>query len=443
MEHSNLSSDQKNEDEQYLNTISTLTVQPIEQSATSANQIKKLTKSLREESKAAIITPGSLEKLQEFRVSYKTALSTVFNVLSEESKRVRSSSVVTYRIKRIESILSKLKRFPTMQLNTMADIAGCRCIVDSERDIRTIQKALEKRINVQNERDYIIKKAPDGYSALHLFVNCNDDKKPIEIQLRTKSQHNWATFVEIIDVIYDTKIKEGQSHPELERFCFLLSDIDSLNHKTNLELLETEKRYNIYSKLSEVFSVNYIITRKQWLTIENKKKHNFFIIEVDADKKTQIESYPDFEVAEVEYLKRFNNAKTNVVLTHMHAPSYKAISTAYSNYILSMHKFQEDMCSIAQSTVKVLQERKHHKKAKEFAELYSTYIKHESESITNEMDELRKSVPENDQQRKKFEEWAKDLTERMAKRREILDFKTIDLSLPEIIGLMFLQLFKK
>lgn len=384
----------------------------------SKNQLIKFGDQLRSESKTKTISSDSLLQLHDLRLSYKNVLSNVFNVLSEESKKVRKSRVVTYRIKRIESIISKLNRFPNMELGKMVDIAGCRCIVDSVQDIYLIKELLEKRLEIIKVKDYIKDKPDDddGYAALHLYIKCKiDEKKLVEIQLRTKDQHNWATFVEIIDVVYDTKIKEGQRNPELQRFCYLMANTEKLSHEAKIEILTIERDYNIYRKLSKVFNQNNIQTRKKWITVE-ETEHKFFIIEVDSQKRTNIDSYQEFDIAEEEYLRRFNNDKTNIVLTHLESPSYKLISIAYSNYILSMHKFQEDLCEIAKLSIKELLKSKHKIEAREIKNVYKNYVNEEIITFNAELKEFKSEVAEGDQQSKKIEEWVSDLSERMISR---------------------------
>lgn len=410
------------------------------------NELIRLGDKLRAESKIKKISEDSLLQLHDVRLSYKAVLSNVFNILSEESKKIRKSRVVTYRIKRIESIISKLNRFPNMELGKMVDIAGCRCIVDSVQDIMHIKELLEKRLNVYKVQDYINNKPQDddGYSAMHLYVKCKeDDKKSVEIQLRTRDQHNWATFVEIIDVVYGTKIKEGQKKPELQRFCYLMSDTRKLKHETRIEILTIEKDYNIYSKLSTVFNQNNIQTRLKWISVE-ETDHKFFIIEVDENKRTNIESYPDFEIAEDIYLKKFNNEKTNIVLTHLESANYKLISIAYSNYILSMHKFQEDLCEIARVTIDELTNMHKKKEAKEIKAVYKKYVNEEINTFNEELEEFKSKLAEGDKQSKKIEEWVGDLADRMTSRAKTFtdgDIK-VELSFGESIVLIFSKIFE-
>ena len=75
------------------------------------------------------IESSDYEMLQALRLTYKDSLATVFNTLDRLAHGIDKDCVCTYRIKRIESIISKLLRFPDMEVQRVADIAGCRCIM--------------------------------------------------------------------------------------------------------------------------------------------------------------------------------------------------------------------------------------------------------------------------------------------------------------------------
>ena len=47
-----------------------------------------------------------------------------------------------------------------------------------------------------------------GYRSIHLNVRLKGDKRVVEIQLRALEHHNWATLVEITDLLFRTKLKE-------------------------------------------------------------------------------------------------------------------------------------------------------------------------------------------------------------------------------------------
>lgn len=103
----------------------------------------------------------SLEALQLYRVSHKDSLALIFNVLCKEARRIDSNAIVTYRIKRFESIIGKLKRYPKMQFNRMWDIGGCRCIMKNDEAVYRLKARLEKKINVRKIYDYIKNPQPE------------------------------------------------------------------------------------------------------------------------------------------------------------------------------------------------------------------------------------------------------------------------------------------
>lgn len=91
-----------------------------------------------------------LDVLQELRISYKDDLYSVFNILVSLTRKIDKKAIITYRVKRIESIISKLIRQPQMQVNRMADIAGCRCILQTNANVIRLYKELSNCIIVKN-----------------------------------------------------------------------------------------------------------------------------------------------------------------------------------------------------------------------------------------------------------------------------------------------------
>ena len=116
------------------------------------------------------ISDESLELLHEYRVSFKEPMTKIFKIVTSESRNIDSTTVRTYRIKRIESIISKLKRENSMGLLEMGDIAGCRIIVKHEQHIPKIIKAIEEKLNVVDRRDYISNPRESGYRSYHLMI---------------------------------------------------------------------------------------------------------------------------------------------------------------------------------------------------------------------------------------------------------------------------------
>jgi len=264
------------------------------------------------------ISESILESLQDYRISYKESTNKIFNSLCSLSKKVNKNAIVTYRLKRIESIVSKLKRLPDQKFSRMWDISGCRCIVDNDREVKKLEKLLQKKFNVRKRKDYISDPKHNGYRSLHLYIDSAEKGKTIEVQLRNRLDHNWATLVEITDVIFDSQLKEYGRDKKLEKFLFFLSKRKEISFKEKIFLAKILKEYNYIEELSRVFTRNYLKVRTRWLELEMYKTHKFFLIETKKDEIPKIDSFNGFYPAEKEYFKRYlRNNKSNIVLTHL------------------------------------------------------------------------------------------------------------------------------
>lgn len=291
------------------------------------------------------ISEEDYEMLQQLRLSYKQPLSTIFNCIETLSHSVDPNCVCTYRIKRIESIISKLIRFPEMQVNRAEDIAGCRCILSTEAGVYNLYKKIQKNIgSLPFEikgvvHDYIAEPKDSGYKSIHINVTLRGDNRRIEIQLRSLEQHNWATLVETTDLLYDLKLKENgkNSNNELFNLHYLLSkkhdqlSINDINYIAN-----TIIKYKYIQTLSGVYVQNNLRVRQHWNSIKIQSKH-FFLIATGRDGIPDIQGYTTFDEAEAHYFNKFitNKSNKNIVLTHIRSTNFAKITAAYSNYFLT------------------------------------------------------------------------------------------------------------
>lgn len=370
---------------------------------------------------------NTLIELQEYRTSHKDTIARVFNVLCNINRKNKKDYIVTYRIKRFESIIGKLYRFPKMQFSRMWDIGGCRCIVSTNEEVYELKALIEKNpfLTIRKEYDYIKSPQPEGYKSLHLFISLIDDNKVIELQIRNKEDHNWATLVEITDLLFDAKLKEFGKNKDLLRFHFLLSKRFDLTIDEKKEISKIIKKYKYFEKLSDVFTRNYIQIRKQWLEIESKHNHNYFLIETKKDEVPKITTYKKFEEAEDNYFRIYKNNQTaNVVLTHLPKPNYEQISIAYSNYILTFHSFLDDCYEIFENLIeKALIDKRYYLFFKNFT-LYNDIVYNHIKNLVSEAIELKqisnrkvnKSVKYKLKQ--KEQDWVKDINNQVRKRQD-------------------------
>jgi ppGpp synthetase/RelA/SpoT-type nucleotidyltranferase len=339
----------------------------------SKSQLRKLGKELCKED----FDHSKLDILEEYRLSYKESGREVFDSLILLSNQISSNSITTYRIKRINSIIRKLKRRRDRPLGNMNDIVGCRCIVKSEKQIKKLRRLIKNQFTIDEENDYYLEPNSSGYKSLHLYVVSNlDSSKIIEIQIRVEEDHNWATLVEIIDNVYDVDIKETlntdtKEYKELKKFHQLLAKSKKLTLEDKTLLVDLIIKYDIFNELRSIFMENYLNVRKQFNKL-SRFRSDYYIIESGLDYKPQIFKFPDFDSAEKDYYNRYKTQDNdNFVLINISNSSLENLEKAYSNYILTTHNFLEDYLDIVGDlVVKAISESRY----RVFKKYYSIYL---------------------------------------------------------------------
>lgn len=303
----------------------------------SNNDYARLGERIRDNSTS--ILEDDLKMLQTLRMSYKDDLSYVFNILLAYAKKADKKSITTYRVKRIESIISKLHRIPKLKLNRMSDIAGCRCIMHTNAQVYNLFNALnDAKLDIKHVNDYIKEPKSTGYKSLHLIVAVSkESSKTIEVQLRCVDDHNWATLVEITDLVYHTRIKETGEDGDLAVFHKLLSsNFEDIEYDSKCKLVRIANSHNYFIRLSEIFNNNYLDVRDKWNSYKSSSS-KFYLIATGDDGSPEISACKTFEEAEFAYFDKYseNSANKNIVLTYIANASFEDISLAYSNYFLT------------------------------------------------------------------------------------------------------------
>lgn len=319
------------------------------------------------------ITPSELELLQEFRTSFSKPLVNVFNIMRELAEKVHPSSIIAFRLKRIDTIINKLSREKEMDLSRMGDIGGIRCIFYNEGEVYNAKELIEKTFESGGKtRDYINELKRDiGYKGVHLYVKDPISQRRIEIQLRTIDHHNWATLIEITDLLYDLRLKElgFESNEKFGRFHALMSSDKQLTKEEADLIYDVLDEHNFISVLSDTFRKNNTEVKKRWSSED--KKNSFFLIEASKTEIPSLKSFETFEEAENAYFEKYKeNESAEIVLASIKQPNFKQISVAYANYILSYHTFMSDIRPIIQELAK---EALEDKKIKKFEKIFKTY----------------------------------------------------------------------
>ncbi len=244
---------------------------------------------------------------------------------------------------------------------------------------------------------------------------CSD--KIIEVQLRSLENHNWATLVEISDLLFDSKLKEYGENKDLLEFHRLLSYPEKLKIKDKYKIAKIITKYKYFERLSEVFSRNYLKVRRQYAERETFSKHKYVLIEANKDDVPVIDSYFSFQDAEEKYFNIYKTRQNaNVVLTHLENINYKQISIAYSNYILTFHSFLYECLAILESLIVETLKSKKHISFYRVYHLYNSLTFTHLSNLVSEINEVydnqfsqNKTKRNKANNRIKEDEWNKDI----------------------------------
>lgn len=179
-------------------------------------------RTLLDESASTGATDTAWEALANWRALHAFPLNTITMDLRQKVKRVRPGSNVVQRLKRARSILAKLQKESSMRLTQMQDIGGCRAVVESIDEVYALRELYRRSKSLHalvTEDDYIAKPKSSGYRSLHLVYRFQSRAHPqynrlmFEVQLRTSTQHAWATAVETVGAVIGQALKssEGES----------------------------------------------------------------------------------------------------------------------------------------------------------------------------------------------------------------------------------------
>lgn len=279
------------------------------------------------------------------------------------------SAVVVQRLKRRDTIVQKLERFPTMKLYRMQDLGGCRVILPKVADVYDLVKQMRTsriRHEESNYKDYIAIPNPDtGYRGYHLIYKYFSDRNTdynglkVEIQIRTKLQHIWATAVETVGVFTDNKLKFNSGSEDWLKFFKLTSGLFAIEERTAIpdglptDAMEIFDQWLVLLEKLDVIStlgtIGIATQKIGHIKKRAKKQQGYYIIKLWFDPvDVEIEPFYGKEksleaaiqaYSELESLKQIS--KFDCVLVS--AQSYETLVDAYPNYFLDVKQFLQEV----------------------------------------------------------------------------------------------------
>lgn len=333
----------------------------------SKGQIDKAGSMLLETNPDQLILENALEAINNWRAAHHYPLNTFKVTLRRKSAEVDPDSLVAQRIKRLSSIQHKLERFPNMRLSQMQDIGGCRAIVTNIDHVRLLVKKYENgdlKHQLSAKDDYISSPKSSGYRGIHLIYKCQYDKpnsiiyndQYIEMQIRSRQQHAWATAVETVGTFLNQSLKSSQGEDEWLRFFELMGSILALREKSLLVPNTPSDKKELHAEVKKyAASLNVVHTLDMYgqairIGSDNTlgKGHYFFILRLEPLKGTMnIQGFPkkELDAATDKYLEVErqieNEPGSQAVLVS--ADSFNSLRRAYPNYFLDTMVFIDEL----------------------------------------------------------------------------------------------------
>ena len=300
----------------------------------------------------------ALSIINNWRSSHAYPLNIFQNQLRRMSKSIDSTCLIAQRIKRLSSITSKLERLEDMKLSQMQDLGGCRSILKSVDDVYKVMTLFKKsRIKHKqaNFDDYIVSPKSSGYRGIHLNYKYLSDRQKtynnlkIEIQIRSQSQHAWATAVEVVGTLLRQALKSSKGEADWLRFFALMSTAIAGIEKTPpvpntpTDEVELVTELRVYAKKLDVLhrletygnalkTMDASLGDAQYYLLKLDPVLNQ--IEVIGFKKNQLDeasnAYLDIE-------QKLSNEGAEAVLVSVE--SVQTLKRAYPNYFLDTKVF--------------------------------------------------------------------------------------------------------
>lgn len=154
-----------------------------------------------------------LAGVQGYRAFRMQCLATTLRIL--DACRPPAQSVVSVRLKRLDSIRRKLtRRGANFRLGTLDDVIGVRVICQSVSDVFALGTRIESSPHLYRVKNYIKAPAATGYRGIHHIMRFDQPSAAdralavrYEVQVRTCLQHRWAVWSEA----HGEKAKIGQA----------------------------------------------------------------------------------------------------------------------------------------------------------------------------------------------------------------------------------------
>lgn len=293
--------------------------------------------------------------LENWRSSHAYPIQSMLGYFRAKAFSIDSKAIVARRLKRTPSILAKLNRESGMKLDRMEDIGGVRIVTTNLAKVESIVKSIKTgrtRNILRRERDYITYPKESGYRGVHLVYKYNGAKEGfpchhIELQIRTQTQHAWATTVEVVGMYTRQSLKAGIGTKEWLDFFSLAGEVfANIDSKKDDDEKAKDQREELIKQVDRLG----VLTRLQAYAVstkhinESKKDGKYYLLILDTnEEKINIWNHNDLTKASDMYasLEKQHKDDKDIDVVLVSTESLKGLKLAYPNYFADTTQFRQ------------------------------------------------------------------------------------------------------
>ena len=314
----------------------------------------------------------SLNVINNWRASHSFPLQVIKMMLKNRARVVDPNATVSQRLKRLSSIRAKLIRAQTshMELARMQDIGGCRAVVLDIESLDQLALAFRKGFAknpvgrhalVGKVDDHVSEPKADGYRGIHYpfrYVGRSSESEiynghRIEIQIRTRLQHAWATAVETVDTLTRQSLKfalnSNVGDENWKRFFALMGSVLAIEEDKPLvpgtpsdrkvlheELWAMAERTSVEQVLGGLQTVVHVSADPVW-----EDQQEYLLILNSATKQVQIKAFPAnlIHLVEKEYAQIERENDPDIQVVQVSVDDVRLLKLAFPNYYLDTTVF--------------------------------------------------------------------------------------------------------
>ena len=301
--------------------------------------------------------------VNQWREAHRELFCTIPTELKAIAYAVDPDAIVVARIKRIDTIVGKLRRPGlNMKLNEMFDIVGCRIITKDIHSARQISNQVEKQLSVKagtGIKDYIAYPKRNGYRSTHIISRHDAPEAGLsnlfcETQIRTQLQHAWATALETYDVATKGSLKFGSGSKSEERLFALISNAFAFKEQASLVPETPQDTTTLRSEIlrlnKKLFAIEKLRACADSVTVVSKEGQlsgdALCLLVIDyALQKTDLYVYDTAEetLANRMYAEREHSKKGLQDVLLVRVSSMQNLREAYPNYSTDIARFLDEL----------------------------------------------------------------------------------------------------